>query len=309
MKKLMGLSLVCLLLFSCKTIRTPPYNEYQEYISTDEINTPILNLMYLPNENESSSIASEIDALFRGKVFSDTLPYYGYYTFQHSEKIVESSLSSFSWLWFYPLGLLGVPMTSGKMQSIYTMQIYNSLGELVREIEDVYSGGTVIAGLYYGGTVNPEKWGLHETESLEKFFQKIEYYSDEINYYLKETGIMQDAIATKAKIMKDRTSSLPQYNKTYTTTTYSSPSSSSSISSEDAMEIMSGISDTLTNMMNDINEQVNENLNNPYLKCSYCNGTGTCKFCVGTGEIYGTSCWSCKGTGLCTSCDGDGNLY
>ena len=54
-----------------------------------------------------------------------------------------------------------------------------------------------------------------------------------------------------------------------------------------------------------INELPREVLGD-WVKCSACDGKGTCTDCNGTGKINGATCKKCEGTGKCTTCEGQG---
>lgn len=272
------------------------------------VSSGILNLKHIEPQNIAYL---NMEANLLEGLFDESSPEYGYIYLDYEAKHSEGWMS-----WWaasvvvIPLYLLGFPVNDADIELKAYVYIYDSNGNLIKSYlkEDSFYQAS---GLYYGWSTTGRA-GRRLSKMFKEIFKTAAKQQRLINAALIEAGpITKEKEAAAIKKINGKGDNGKGDNRSSSTstssTTYSYSNSSSSSDSSSVADSIRGIADTLTQSVESVNKQVQDNLRNQ--KCGSCRGNGSCSNCGGTGKYLGSNCFSCSGSGVCKRCNGTGKQY
>lgn len=297
--------LFCVVIFAVFLSGCVGFVELEEMkFKSGGVSSGILNLKHIEPQNIAYL---NMEANLLEGLFDESSPEYGYIYLDYD--VSESNFSLMP-MWaatvvVIPLYFLGFPVHSRDFYLKAYVSIYDSNGELIKSYskeDDFYH----VSGLYYGW--NPtRRAGRHFSKMFKEIFKIAAKQQRLINAALIEAGpITKEKEAAAIEKINGKGNNRSSSTST-SSTTYSYSNSSSSSDSSSVADSIRGIADTLTQSVESVNKQVQDNLRNQ--KCGSCRGNGSCSNCGGTGKYLGSNCFSCSGSGVCKRCNGTGKQY
>lgn len=315
----MKTKIIFLLIFICifyGCIGTPDWNSMEPYLEPEVTETGILKLEFDPSK---SNVQERIlyDSITKKLFLDNNSKSYGYYNLELDYK--EKHKMTIAQI-ILPLALYGVPTDNATFNLTVKFCVFNSNGEIIKEYTDksTVKQKSRLLLFYPHGTDPSEKIGNAFTSMIENIFSLVKSDTNQINQALLKSGPITTEKSAQAKIAIADYHEKNKEKPTLTTNTVMTKSYDGSMNystepyyddeKQDGADIALGILNTLNDSLKQVEEGLNDALNNKYIHCYSCNGTGKCTSCNGVGERYG-KCFMCKGTGSCYSCGGDGNKY